>query len=143
MKDTGGHGGLALGLTAACLATGAAGATGNAALLGIASMAVIVLTLAFGWRSNLSGSILWSLAGIYALFSALIAAVVWLENPTSPPQLWLGLPRSTAVLVYGIWPLQMLPCLLFALRFRDAVLPPDKLERFLAEHSRHRKTTAR
>ncbi|MEZ5393367.1 MAG: hypothetical protein R2724_10955 [Bryobacterales bacterium] len=125
------------------MAAGAAGVTGNAVFLGVASIAVIVLTLAFGWRSNLSGSILWSLAGIYALFSALIVAIVWLENPAGPPQLWLGLPRSTAVLVYGIWPLQTLPCLLFAIRFQDAVLPAAKLERFLAEHSRHRKTTAR
>jgi hypothetical protein len=49
------------------------------------------------------------------------------------------LTAPTALLVYGVWPLGILPSLLYAFRFRQAVLPEDRLERFLAEHSRRRK----
>jgi hydrogenase/urease accessory protein HupE len=107
--------------------------------LGAASLAVIVLALAFGWRRSLSGVILWSLAGIFALFTGLIAAMVLVDDTSGPPTLWLGLPAATALLVYGVWPLGVLPSLLYACRFRDAVLPEDRLERFLAAHSRHNK----
>jgi hypothetical protein len=130
---------LALSLALACAAAGIAGWAGAPVWLGTASLAVIVLALAFGWKPGLSGGVIWSLTGIFVLFSGLIAVMIFLDDPAGPPRLWLGLPAPTALLVYGVWPLGVLPSLLYAFRFRDTVLAEDRLERFLAAHSRHKK----
>ena len=124
-------------LTVACLATALAGAWGEPTALGIAVLAVIMLILSLGWRGSRGAA--WALAGIFAVFAALFLAIVAFDDPDGPPRLLLGLPASTAVLVYGVWPLGVLPSLLYAYRFRDSVLPEDRLERFLAEHSRRLK----
>jgi hypothetical protein len=138
MSSPRGRNGLARALALSCLAVLAAGWLVGPALLGTATLAAITLTLAYGWSGHLRGGVLWSLIGIFVLFSALIAAMAVLDDPAGEPLLWFGLPRPTALLVYAVWPLGVLPSLLYALRFRDTVLPGDKLERFLAEHSRHR-----
>ena len=129
---------LALSLTSACAVTAAAGWLAEPALLGPATLAVIVLMLAFGWKGSLSGGVLWGLVGIFALFSGLILAMVALEDPAGPPRLWLGLPAPSALLIYAVWPLGVLPSLLYAFYFRT-VLPEDRLERFLSAHSKNRK----
>lgn len=134
---------LAAALAAACLAAVLAGWLGEPILLGAASLAVILLTLAYAWTGHLRGSVAWSLAGLFALFSGTIALMAALDAPDGELRLWLGLPRPTALLVYAVWPLGALPSLLYAFRFRDTVLRQDKLERFLAEHSRHKKTSPR
>ena len=130
-------------LALCCVAAIAAGWLGNPYLLGCASLAVIVLTLAYGWAGAVRGLVAWSLAAIFVLFSGLIAWMAALDDPTGDLRLWFGLPRPTALLVYVLWPLGALPSLLYAFRFRSTVLREDKLERFLAEHSRHRKTSPR
>ena len=130
---------LALALALACVAAALAGWAGKPALLGAATLAVITLSLAFGWKRGMSAGVLWSLAGIFVLFSVLIGAMAALDDPAGEPRLWLGLPAPTALLVYGIWPLGILPSLLYALLFRNTVLPEDRLARFLATHSRHKK----
>ena len=116
-----------------------AGVWGEPAALGVAVLAVTMLILSLGWRSASSRAVTWALAGIFVLFNGLILSITALEAPEGPPRLWLGLPAPTALLVYGVWPLGILPSLLYAFRFRDSVLPEDRLERFLAEHSRRRK----
>lgn len=130
-------------LVLACLATVVAGWLGEPILLGAASLAVIVLTLAFAWKGALKGVVAWSLAGVFVLFSGLIALMAVLDDPAGELRLWLGLPRPTALLVYVVWPLGALPSLLYAFRFRDTVLREDKLERFLSEHSRHERPSPR
>jgi hypothetical protein len=107
-------------------------------LLGPATLAVIMLTLAFGWKGNLAGGVLWGLIGIFALFSSLIVAMALLEDPGGPLRLWLGLPPPSAILIYAVWPLGVLPSLLYASYFRTTVLPEERLQRFLALYSRNR-----
>lgn len=106
--------------------------------LGISLLAALALALAIGWRGALRRGVVLSIAGIFVVFAALMTAIALLEDPLGEPRLWLGLPASTAVLVYGVWPLGVLPSLLYAARFRGLVLPEEKLRRFLAQHSRHR-----
>lgn len=129
---------LAWVLTGACAAAVSAGWAGAPIFQAASTLAVIVLVLAFGWKGRVQGVVRWSLVGIFLLFTGLIAAMAVLADSAGDAQLWLGLPRPTALLVYAVWPLGALPSLLFAFRFRDTVLPPDKLARFLAEHSRHK-----
>ena len=106
--------------------------------MGLATLAVVMLTLRVGWQTA-SPWVGRSLAAIYLVFAAVVSAIILLDAPGGPLRLWLGLPAPTGLLVYGIWPLGILPSLLFAFRFHDTVLPHDRLERFLAEHSRRRK----
>jgi len=134
---------LAAALAAACVGAVLAGWLGDPAVLGAASLAVVVFTLAYAWKGHLRGGVLWGLMGIFLLFSGLIALMAALDDPGGELRLWLGLPRPTALLVYAVWPLGALPSLLYAFRFRDAVLRQDKLERFLAEHSRNKNASPR
>ena len=139
MSAAGASNRLSLSLALACIAAVVAGWLGDPFLLGAASLAAILLTLAFGWKANLSGAVRWSLIGVFVLFTGVIAWMAALDDPAGELVLWLGFPPATALLIYAVWPLGVLPSLLYALRFRDTVLPLDKLERFLAEHSRHEK----
>ncbi len=130
--------GLQAALAIACVACVAAGWIGDPALLGVAAMAAIMLTLAHAWAGASRGPVLWSLVGLFVLFSGLLVWMAALDDPASELELWLGLPPATAVLVYAVWPLGVLPSLLYALRFHDTVLEESKLQRFLAKHSQRR-----
>jgi hypothetical protein len=95
---------------------------------GVATCALLVLGLALGFGRLLFG--LWFLFAGYVL---LLAGMVWLRDSR---ELILGFPAPTALLVYGIWPMPLLAGLLYGLVFRSAVLPEDKLERFLRSRDR-------
>lgn len=107
--------------------------TGHWLAFGIASWAVLMLSVAVGFSAGPSGAprrILLSVAVMFALYSAMVVASALLEDPTGEPVLWMGLPRATAVLVYGIWPLGVLPAVLYLVEFSRSVLPADRLAHF-------------
>jgi hypothetical protein len=97
---------------------------------GFASCALLILSLALGF-----GRLPAALLALYAAYVVLLAGMAWLGHS---PRLVLGLPAATALLVYGVWPMPLLAGLLYGLWFHRAVLPDDKLEKFLAEHGRRR-----
>ena len=109
------------------------------ALFGLTVCAVLLLGLALGYSSgHLTRPIRLTLLALFAADTALLTGMVLSPTSGPLPRLVFGFPAPTALLVYGIWPLPLLAGLLYALVFRSNVLPEDKLERFLAEHSRRR-----
>lgn len=97
-------------------------------LFGIVGCGILVLCLALGF-----GAVHRTLLFLFAGYVLLLGGMAWLGHTA---RLVLGFPASTALLVYGIWPLPLIAGLLYALVFRSSVLPEDKLEKFLADHSR-------
>jgi hypothetical protein len=96
---------------------------------------VLVLGLALGHgAARRRPAIGLSLALLFAGYVLLLSGMVFAD--ATALRLVGGLPAGTALLVYGIWPVPLLAGLLYALVFRSAVLPPDKLNKFLAEHGR-------
>jgi hypothetical protein len=136
--------GSGLAIAACCLGLASIGfgVAGMTLALGFTSVGLLVACLAIGWRSSLASgaprrrSILLGLAAVYLVQAGVIGAIVLLDDPEGAPRMWLGLPAPTALLVYALWPLGVMPALLFAARFRDTVLPEDRLRRFLDAHGR-------
>jgi len=97
---------------------------------GVAACALLVggLILGFGGRRG----------PFLVLLSGYVVLLVTMARLADSPALVLGLPVSTALLVYGIWPMPLAAALYYALVFRSSVLPDDRLEKFLAEHRRRR-----
>ncbi len=116
----------------AVVALGLALAGFNAAF-GVASWAILTLlvTAGFGGFGAPKRVLVWAL-GLFVLFSSLLLWIFALDAPQADLQLWWGLPRATAVLIYGIWPLGVLPGVLYAIEFSREVLPDEKLRAFRA-----------
>ena len=118
------------------------GWAGMTLALAFCSIGSLLACLALGWKGSLAAgaerrrSVAAWLAAVYAVQAGLVAAMILLDDPAGPPRMWLGLPAPTALLVYALWPLGVMPALLFAARFRDTVLPEDRLRRFLDAHGR-------
>ena len=108
-------------------------ATLSTAAFGVASWAILALLSTAGFRGFESPRrvLIWA-AALFVLFSSLVLAIFALEAPDAALTLWLGLPRATALLVYGIWPLGVLLGLLYAIEFSREILPEEKLQAFLA-----------
>ena len=66
----------------------------------------------------------------------LFAAILLTDRTTGDPVLILGTPVSTAFLIYGLWPMGNLIGVLYFVVFERSVLPPEKLDRFLADFAR-------
>jgi hypothetical protein len=120
-------------LLAACVAALALGWLGYAAAFGFAAWAALAAAFAIGygphWRQPFVAGMLLL---VFAVFSALLAGMVWLDDPEGQLRLIGGLPAATALLVYGIWPAGLLAGLLYVLAFDRWVLPPGALERVRA-----------
>ena len=101
-------------LSAITLLAVASGA-GAHATRGRASLAAVVAALVAVWLL---------MVGCFAL------ALRLAPESAADPQLWLGLPRRAAILMYGIGllPLLVLP-FAYALTFDALTLPPEELER--------------
>lgn len=80
-----------------------------------------------------------TLAAYLALMVGLLSAIFHLHPMSDVTDLWLGLPPATAVLVYLFWPLQGIVGTLHIMEFSRTVMPEDRLNRFLAQHSKNRK----
>ncbi len=108
-------------------------------LFGVVVCGMLVLALAIGFAGRWPAAVQVALVVLFAVYVLLLAAMAGSDAPGSSLRLVLGLPRGTAALVYGVWVVPLAAALLYGLVFRSAVLPPEKLERFLAEHSRWRR----
>ena len=106
-------------------------------LFGFVSLALLVSALAVGFgRHGRRKPVLYTLVGVFFIYSALLAAIVWTYQSEGEPTLLLGFPVSTALLVYGIWPLGFIPGILYLLIFETSVLRREKLQDFMAKFGR-------
>ncbi len=106
-------------------------------LFGFVSLALLVSALAVGFgRPGRRKAVLYTLVAVFFIYSALLAAIVWTYQSEGDPTLVLGFPVSTALLVYGIWPLGFIPGILYLLIFETSVLRREKLQKFMAEFGR-------
>lgn len=108
-------------------------------LFGLATWLLMVLSLAVGFgRASSRKPIFYTLAGLFLVYSLLLAVIAWTDRPESDLDLLFGLPIGTAFLVYGIWPLGVAPGVLYFLVFHRSVLPEEKLQKFLADFGHRR-----
>ena len=107
---------------------------------GVAVIANLILPLFFGWRRQGNPRRMRLLLAACAVcYSGLVLATFALDAPEAArPVIWLGYPRATAVFVYLIWPLGLLPAALYAAYFSTDVLADDDLFRFMKKYSKHR-----
>lgn len=109
------------------------GMGGQAILLGMSTVVLIVLLSAIGLRAPdrpvrraLAVLIAWG-----AVFCLLLALGQYLHVPEGPLVLIGGFPAGTAMLVYGITPLGITLGLLYGFFFDGLVLPADRQRAFL------------
>ena len=120
-----------------CLVALAGGLAGNAALLGMASVGLIVVLCLLGLRSPGRPSKL-TVAAVLAFgigFCCLLALQFHLHDPSGPLKTIGGFPAGTALLVYGIAPLGLTLGVLYGLVFDSEVLPPERQRAFIERHS--------
>ena len=108
--------------------------------LGLATCmtSITLLGVTSGVRARSGGApltiVLASLAGVWALMAICFGlALVLPAESAAEPRLWMGLPRRSAILIYGIGflPLLVLP-FAYAFTFDALTLPPEELERIRA-----------
>ena len=142
---------LSTGVIAAAYASaflpGGAPTWGSWALaLGLATCmtAITLLGVASGARARSGGAaltiVLVSLAAVWVLMAVCFGLALALPPESgAEPQLWFGLPRRAAILIYGIGflPLLVLP-FAYAFTFDALTLPPEELERIRAAAQRAR-----
>lgn len=116
------------------------GLLGMSEAFGVAAMAVLLTPVWFGWRAaGQARRARRLLAGCATLYAGLVLLVFVLDDPTAAePVIWFGYPRATAVFVYAIWPLGVLPALIYALLFPKTVLSDTDLTEFMKRFSKHR-----
>jgi hypothetical protein len=104
---------------------------------GLTTSLLVTVTLALG-VGPVCGQrpVLAALAFVLLAYCGLVCGMAWVHDPGREPNLVLGFPPGTALLIYGIWPLGMLPGLLYPIAFDRWILPADRLDRFLAEFGR-------
>ena len=131
---------VAMLLAALSLAALTLGLFGMAEAFSVGVIAVLLTPVWFGWRpAGRVRLVRRLLAGCAALYAALRLLVFVLDTPTAvEPVIWLGYPRATAVFVYAIWPLGVLPALIYAWLFRQSVLSDEDLADFMKRYSKHR-----
>ena len=104
---------------------------------GVTTSLLIALSLALGvGRDRGQRPVVVTIALIFLTYCGLIGGMAWLHDPAGEPRLVFGLPSGTAFLIYGIAPLGMLPSFLYPLAFDRWILPPERLDRFVAEFGR-------
>jgi hypothetical protein len=111
-------------------------------LFGLSIWLLITMGLALGFgRATRHRSILATLAFILLAYVALLLGMAWLHDPTGAPDLVLGLPIGAALLVYGIWPLSLVPTVLVTVMFDRWVLRVDQVEALVAEFGQSQEDT--
>jgi hypothetical protein len=106
---------------------GGAGALSSALMiLGIATMAVALMTLGAVREGTRPGPIAFALGFLFVVFVLGFGVPLFFSSR----DLWLGLPAATAIVVYGvgILPVLVLP-LVYAWTFDDRTLSSEDIER--------------
>ena len=128
---------LVLSVAAACVVALVLGLLGLWQWFGFALWPLIFLCVALGHgRDSHRGPIRTSLYVMVAVNLLLFAAILLTDQTEGDPVLILGTPVSTAFLIYGIWPMGNLIGVLYFVVFERSVLPPERLDRFLADFAR-------
>ena len=130
---------LVLALAAISAVTVVLGLLGWWQWFGVVLWLVIILCAAIGYgRDAGRGPIRSALFAMLAVNLLLFLAILLTDRTAGDPVLVLGTPVSTAFLIYGIWPMGNLLGVLYFAVFERSVLPPEKIERFLAEFARRK-----
>jgi hypothetical protein len=104
---------------------------------GILAWFILLLGVAIGYGPQFRrNTILATLSAVFVLYTACLLGISWTNHAEAGLVLFGGLPVPTAFFIYGIWPLGAVLGLLYGLEFRRSILPPDKLDQFLAEFGR-------
>lgn len=131
---------IAIALALLSLLTLALGLLGAERAFSVSVIANLMLPLFYGWRRQgdpLRMRRLMAACGL--LLAGLLLAIFHYDQPEAArPALWLGYPRATAIFVYLIWPLSILPAVIYGLFFPKNVLDDDDLSAFMQRHSKHR-----
>ena len=139
-------------LVAATISIGAAyalaflpgGATKVSAFLmavGIATMAVSLMTLGAVREGEKLGNLKWAFAFVFIVFvGGFTAALILPDNDSAASRLFLGLPLRAAIMIYGIGflPVFVLP-FVYAKNFESRTLRPEDLDairRLTAENTK-------
>ena len=111
-----------------------AGLSGQAALVGMSAVVLIVVLSAMGLRApgRPRFRVLAVLVAWGAIFCGLLALGFRLHDPAAPLATFGGFPIGTATLVYGTTPLGITMGVLYALAFERDILPLEKQREFLA-----------
>lgn len=110
-----------------------AGATKLSAFLmavGIALMAVSLMTLGAVREGEKLGNLKWAFGFVFAVFvGGFTAALVLPDTDSALSRLFLGLPARAAIIVYGVGflPVLVLP-FVYARNFEERTLKPDDIE---------------
>lgn len=108
-------------------------------LFGLGLWSLMFLCLALGYGGQSRKREVWApLAGLLCCCWLLFGAIVWFHGRDADLRLFLGVPRATSFLIYGVWPAGFVLGILYFRVFRRAVLPQDKLNRFLSDFSRQK-----
>lgn len=108
--------------------------------LGIATMAISLMTLGAVRPGERLGPLKWAFAFVFVVFTGgFSAALVLPDTDSAASRLFLGLPLRAAIMIYGIGflPVFVLP-FVYARYFEERTLTPDDLERIrrlAKEHS--------
>jgi hypothetical protein len=106
-------------------------------LFGVLVWLILLLGVAAGYGSlSRRNTILATLTGVFLLYTGFLLGMAWTHRPGEELRLFLGVPVSTAFLIYGVWPFGAILGILYALEFHRSVLPEDKLQQFLTEFGR-------
>jgi ABC-type uncharacterized transport system permease subunit len=109
------------------------GATNLSAFLmavGIAMMAVSLMTLGAVREGEKLGSLKWAFAFVFVVFvGGFTAAMILPDTDSAMSRLFLGLPARAAIIVYGIGflPVLVLP-FVYASNFEQRTLKPEDIE---------------
>ena len=102
-------------------------------------LVVTILGLGFG-PTRRSKPIFYFLFFLFSAYALLLSGMVWIDRHDIALRLVWGFPAATAFLIYGIWLVPALAGVIYAIVFHSAVLPEDKLQKFLTDHgTRERK----
>ena len=69
-------------------------------------------------------------------FWGLFAGIFQNHKPDDPVKLVLGLPVGSSLLVFGMWPLGLLPTALLTILFKRSILPCESVEKLVARFGR-------
>lgn len=106
-------------------------------LFGIAAWTLMALGLAVGFGPQLTRKpIPLMIIGLFVVYAVLLTVMAALDDPQGPPNLILGFPAATALLVYGVWPAAAAIGIVYGLTFERTVLPPERLDDFLRRFGR-------
>lgn len=116
----------------------AAGLSGHARALGIASVCLIVLLWSLALRApgRPSAGTVSVLVAIGAALSLVLLLAYRLHDPTGPLATIGGLPAGTAMLVYALPAAGSLVGVLYGLAFNREILPLESQRRFLERFGR-------